>query len=160
MGEATYYGKINFDTPEHALAAAEPFEKLCLEIYNAGEYWQNHRDPSVKEDLELSRKIFWDGFELLFPQATAYLKSSLPELWGLDYNNALARYLDAIGHPNDVSYIEVYGDQLRWSSEVWHFADWDPFINYVKKTFPGAESGGYISDEYCDINYFDMIGEN
>jgi hypothetical protein len=160
MGEATYYGKISFDTPAHAEEALEPFKNLCRDVFKAGEYWQGNRHFPVKDPPDMTREQFWYGMNMAHPLASAYLKT-IPNIWGEDCNNALAGLLDVIGCLSDIDFqCDVYGDQIRWCSEVWHFADWGPFIWYAKQTFPGALSGGYTSDEYADIDYYDMISES
>jgi hypothetical protein len=167
MGEATYYGKLVFDSAEHASAAYEPFKALCLEIYKSGEYWQDNRgSPPLFASTklkEMTDEEFWTNFETQFPNAAEYLKScgnnrfgdKVP-VWRGDRNNGLAGLLEPIGMEEDVDQISIYGELIQWSSTVWHFAEWDPFLDYVKQKFKGCVRVGYASDEYTD--YFETIG--
>lgn len=154
MGEAVYYGKITFNGITEAQEAMEPFKALLLDIYNASEFWQKNRGSFTPADL--SQDEFWIKLEEYHPLAAKYLKT-MPSIWGHDRNNPLAGLLDVLGHPDDLSEVHLYDNEIRWSSEVWHFADWGPFINYVVDTFAGATRGGSLSDEYVDVDYFTMI---
>jgi hypothetical protein len=126
---------------------------ICLSQY----YWQDHRGDQSPE--------FWRVFELTFPRSADYVKSIPagavflhPEpIWGGDTNNSLAGLLDALGHKDDVDNIELHDNEIRWYSIVWHFANWEPFCDYVKKTFIGVRDAGYVSDEYSECDYYDMI---
>jgi hypothetical protein len=149
MGEATYYGKLVFETVDQAAAVADEFAELCREVCRSDDWWQDHRGEDYRER-------FWPEYEQLFPKATEYLKS-IGAIWDGDNNNPLAGLLEPLGREEDSDSIDVYLNEIRWHSEVWHFADWDPFIMFCKSKFLGCVGGGFVSDEYSDCNYYDMI---
>lgn len=165
MGEANYYAKLIFESEEEAKNALEEFKALCIDICKSEDYWQSNRGfvSSVKPIVEMTDEKFWDGFEKSYPLATNYLKSleygrhGEVSPWGNDRNNGLAGLLEPIGRIDDVENIHVRGNEIRWSSEVWHFADWDPFIKYCQHYLKGCEGGGWLSDEYVEVDYYEMI---
>lgn len=165
MGEAIYYGKLFFDTKENAAASFETFGDLCVEFCKSDRFWQKNRGISFldnDETVPMTDEEFWTQFETIFPNVAEYLKGlgsgrhgygESP--WGVDRRNGLAGLLEPIGREDDVSNIYLVDNQIWWSSEVWHFADWDPFIRYAVNKLPGCESGRYMSDEYADL--FDLV---
>jgi hypothetical protein len=163
MGEATYYGKLTFDNIDSAKIAYEPFKALLLEIYSAGEFWQKYRGLEHDEENN-GRGWFWQEFEEKFPNASEYLKSidhyrsdTTNPIWGGDCNNSLAGLLDVLGSPDDTDYVLQENTYILWNSTVWHFSDWDPFIEFCKKTIKGCIKGGWLSDEYVEPDYYNLI---
>jgi hypothetical protein len=169
MGEAYYYGKIVFNSAQEAEAAFEDFKALCLEVCKSGDFWQENRGPkiglsSTSTQKELTQEEFWTEFEKQFPKTADYLKSMEADrfgnpgpIFGGDRNNALAGLLEPIGHEDDVENIHLNMNEIRWSAEVWHFANWDPFCRYVEKKFAGVQQANWLSDEYAEVDYWAMI---
>lgn len=50
--------------------------------------------------------------------------------------------------------MRVVDNAIWYSAYVWHFADWDPMLDFIKRRY-GAERYTWLSDEYVD--YFDLL---
>jgi len=152
LGEATYYVKAQNCTIE----ALENIKKFILEVSEAQDWWQDHRDMEVAG----KRSTFWTEFEKKFPLTSKYLKcvkgyGSDTVLFGGDCNNDLAGHLD-FGDAGDVeNSLELDPDgEIRYSAEVWHFAQWDGFAKFLQSEY-GLTNVRWISDEY--MNPFDLL---
>ena len=148
MGSATYYLKAKFPKKitEKKFQAIRNF---FIEGSKAADYWQSNRGKTPDQ--------FWPDFEKQFPEVTTYLKGL--ELFGKDCNNALAGQID-FGEQEDIEDNMTYeGNLLTYHAEVWHFAQWDPILKYLKGRY-GAVQTGYVSDEYVEETsyYYDAIG--
>jgi hypothetical protein len=180
MGMAVYYLKARF--PKGALRKHFPeIQKLWREGPPAADFWQENRGKKPAE--------FWPKFVEKFPLVTEYLRtiasrenpdagsyrvsgvSSRDEkfvkdpqphsLVGLDCNNELAGTLN-FGETGDFERLEHDGVVLYFNAEVWHFADWEPLMAFLKNKW-GATAAGYLSDEYTEEHedsqgYYDAIG--
>ena len=157
MGEATYYCKIFFDTPQEAQAALPKIKKFITEGIEAEDFWHSRRDDNYDDN---TRKIFWSDFEQKFPEVSNYLRATIIQdgeneatpLFGGDCNNRLAGLLD-FGTPGDDEYVDIDGNAICYAAYVWHFAAWDPWLDFVQKRY-GAQRYSWVSDE--DANYFDL----
>lgn len=145
MGEATYYMKIRYDSPEKDAENHEKVKAFCLEGTRAEEWWQNHRS--------LSTQNFWPTFKNMFPNVYQMLEDS-GHAEG-DCNNALAGVIDfCTTEEEEWTLPSLHGSEIRWQATVWHFADWGHQAGYFT-THCGADSAEWISDEYMDP--FDCI---
>jgi len=139
MGEAIYYAKWKYTNKMLAKTALTKISSFLQETQEAYDFWQENRGNTPDE--------FWPKFKNKFPKCYNFLASF--HLAGGDCNNALAGTM-SVGHE------DCYIDELevRYSAEVWHFAEWSPFVQWLAID-TGAESYGYVSDE--DANLFDCI---
>jgi len=156
MGEATYYMRIRF--PKGTLKKKLPeIQNFFKEGLKAGDWWQKNRG---RED----GASFWTDFEKEFPMVTEYVKTlesskgvnQRPQpVWGNDHNNGLAGNLDFAGYESDIEQMGYektpHGDELIYSSMVWHFAEWGPLIDFVQKKWGGSKSA-WQSEECMNEN--------
>jgi hypothetical protein len=141
MGEAVYYGKLCFKTSEEAESKFETIKNLLLEFSRAENWWQDNRMLKEKEE---NKNWFWKNFEVKFPNVKEYLEHA--ELWNKNYNNDLAGQLDLLGWEGDINTLVLKEKNISWHSEVWHFADWQPFKKFIEPKFNCVFE--YISDEW------------
>jgi hypothetical protein len=145
LGEAYYYMKADGCNDEKF----EKIKQFFIEGAKSGDFWQENRGIFHKKELTPETLSgFWVPFEKEFPMVSKYLTSI--GLFGKDFNNALAGYLD-FGNPEEVEeniYLSKDGE-LRYSAFVWHFADWNPLMKFLKTEF-GLVNARYVSDEYLD----------
>ena len=144
MGECVYYLKAKFATEEKARNAAEKLSEALAELDKAYDFWQKNRGKTPAE--------FWSNFEAEFPHAMAILKVTPGFELGGDCNNNLAGKLSYC--ENGEPQVEVFGKEIRYSAEVWHFADWDGLKNWIESALE-AEAVTWASDE--GIDPFDAI---
>ncbi len=144
MGEATYYLKARI--PGLTDDKVEEIREFFAEGYRASEFWHGHRDGGPQD--------FWPDFKAKFPLVSDYLA----ELLDSPDNNALAGILDFGLEEGQRLEDTVWseGDWLYASAYVWHFASWDRLLAFLKTKW-GAVEGGWLSDEYAEIDYFGMI---
>jgi hypothetical protein len=151
MGEAVYYAKIKYKSPKAAKEALPVITELFHQGVDAANYWQNNRGEPGEGFMGRrggkTQNNFWKEFENKFPMVADYLKFS--KKFGGDKNNALAGQLD-FGEHEDIENIRVDGEYVLYSAEVWHFANWDPLLNYVVKTTKAIKQS-WLSDEYANI---------
>jgi len=159
MGSCMYYLKVR-DCKQDVV---ESIREFILEGCEAEIWWQDHRDyERIKDDPEKTRAKFWDQFTIKFPIISKYLK--FIGKYGGDCNNALAGCID-FGTDEDVEdhldFTEgdedkngVVHGELRYSAEVWHFADWGGFAEFLENEF-GVRDARWISEE--DMNPYDLI---
>ena len=142
MGSAVYHMKARVDESQ-----VEPIKAFIAEGIGAYEFWQENRGKTPDE--------FWPEFREKFPLVTEYLKSMGMDVEAGDNSNSLAGNLDFgnEGDEEDIEYSTEKGE-LHYASEVWHFANWSPFMAFLESHF-GAEKTGWLSDEY--INPGDLI---
>jgi hypothetical protein len=140
MGTAVYHLKVQF--PENISETKfEVLKAFFLEGSEAGDFWQSNRGKSPEQ--------FWPEFEKKFPAISEYLKGL--GKYGKDCNNSLAGILD-FGEKEDIeNSLEYHDNLLTYHAEVWHFADWDPLVNFLKSHL-GAVKTGWISDEYSEAS--------
>lgn len=143
MGEATFYCKIFFNTQQEAQAALPKIKKFITEGIEAEDFWQSRRNDNCDDN---TRKIFWSDFEQKFPEISNYLRHA--SYFGGDCNNRLAGLLD-FGTPDEAEYVDIDDNAIRYMAYVWHFADWEPWLDFVKKRY-GAERFSWVNDEYVD----------
>lgn len=163
MGEAVYYAKIAFDTDEECEKAAPAIKSFFVEVCNAEQFWQNNRSIYAREPkVELfTGEKFWVEFEKNFPLVADYLKflgnnyADKP-IWNGDSDNGLAGKIDIAYDANDVNYgFRIDGCLILYSAEVWHFADWDGFAEYIESRWGGKMN--WLSDEYVEVDIFNML---
>jgi hypothetical protein len=158
MGECFYYLKAYGCKKEEV----EKIRNFILEGGEAEVWWQDHRDYERKVDPEKTREVFWKEFDVKFPMVSKYLK--FIKKHGGDCDNNLAGLID-FGTDEDVEdyfdFIDDYTDddgivygELRYSANVWHFADWDGFAEFLQKEF-GVKEVKWVSEE--DMNPFDLL---
>lgn len=140
MGEATYYLKVQIPGLNEAII--EEIREFCAEGYRASEFWHGRREDDGPED-------FWPDFKKKFPLVSEYLG----ELLDTKDNNSLAGELD-FGLLENTLWSD--GDWLYGSAYVWHFANWDRLIAFLHTKW-GATTGGWLSDEYEQPDWFAMI---
>lgn len=147
MGEATYYLKAQFKNRQAAHKALPQVKAFIEEVGKAYTYWQDNRDSRMRDDA------FWADFQGQFPQAYDFLK--FQGIAGGDKNNALAGKI-SFGDTGYLDSLQTEGNLLLYHELTWHFADWQPFCEYLKLKF-GAEKAGYISDEYVEPDYYGLV---
>jgi hypothetical protein len=157
MGEATYYLKAQFESQAAAEAAVPGIKRLISEGIQAQDWWQNHR----RMEHEGKRAEFWSGFKEKFPLTTKYLQSFQAGCCGGEHilldddcNNGPAGFLDFGSDEEDLEAVNVQGNTVTYYALVWHFARWDPFLNFIASEH-GAVKIGWVSDEYLEP--FDSI---
>lgn len=142
MGEATYYMKARFPSEETAQQAAVKTIAFFQRVNLCADEWQKVRHGGEAADKALREK---------YPDVFAGLKLGPPKEYDAAMNY-LAGQLDAPPDPEEC--VSVDGDEIRFWGTVWHFADWDGFVMWLKEEC-GAEVAAYVSDEYLDP--FDSI---
>jgi len=147
MGTARYYMRAEFGSEEKAESALLKIKKFLKEAKKAQDYWQANRDMEYKDQ----RSQFWDKFSTLYPEVSKYL--DVAGYYGGECNNTLAGRI-SFGGSDEIN-IELYGDEVRYNAEVWHFANWTMFGKFLKTEY-GARKFGYVSDEYA-IDYYGQI---
>lgn len=122
MGECAYYIKAHFKTEEEAQKAAEELSEFIEEANKAYNFYQNKGSGKDPQD--------WIDFEKQYPRVAEYAKT-LPG-WGKDFNEFSGK-LDFGQNGNEFIWDGKtigYGDY-----DVWHFADWDPWAEYIKTKY-------------------------
>lgn len=142
MGMATYYMKAYYKDEALAAKNAKPVEAFINQLADAENYWQDNRDKTPKE--------FWPVFIEKFPLAYDYLGKPKDDA---DCNNDLAGRL-SFARTDDEATFERSGSVLMYSAYVWHFANWEPFTDYIMDNFE-ADNVKSVSDEH--LNPFDLI---
>lgn len=122
MGECLYLLKAKFATHGKAQIAAKKLVKTLSELDEAYSFWQKNRGKTPAE--------FWSEFEAKFPLALEILKVTPGMEIGGDCNNGLAGKLSYCGNDRQV---EVLGNEIKYSEEVWHFASWTGLEIWIKK---------------------------
>lgn len=149
MGEATYFAGIKFNNHKEAEDKLPKIEFFLKRMSEAGDRWQDTRGGGKEAD---------DKRRTEFPEVYEILKLEVPEegLWGKDYSNYCAGLLDSpYGELNDFV-IFVRNEKVYFKGTVWHFADWQPLMKAMKEYF-GAIEANYVSDEYVECDYFDLV---
>jgi len=103
-------------------------KSFFLEGARSQDYWQENRGKKPQE--------FWPEFKEKFPQVCEYLGRS-----DGDCNNSLGLtgHLD-FGTEEDLERLVLTrGILLTYSAEVWHFADWGPLAEFMKRKFGAKE---------------------
>ena len=148
MGEAVYSLLAEFPKPITD-EQQKAIKNFFLEGSSAEEYWQNNRGIPGHE--QKTKKEFWAEFKTKFPVVSEYLDSI--GCLGKDKSNGLANWLD-FGTVDDIEDSlkfngrEAGGSEMTYSAEVWHFASWEPLVNFLKTKF-GASTAEYLSEEYA-----------
>lgn len=155
MGEARYYTKIFFDTPQDAQKAFPKIQKFFKQGFKAYDFWQKRQETENRDKL-------WDQIDKKFPEVGNYLRTvqyknfntgEFEIAYGNDPDNALAGLLD-FGDKNEIKLMRVVDNAIWYSAYVWHFADWNPILNFIRKRY-GALRTEWLSDEYIDP--FDLL---
>jgi predicted nuclease of restriction endonuclease-like (RecB) superfamily len=154
MGEATFYLKMQLPKRKKTEVIKQQIQKFFEEGRLAESYWQEHRE------LERTgkREDFWKEFQVKFPQVYKYFKLGFLADKGCD--NALANALDFGSQDEIVDHVMVVNvkrkriKELWYHATVWHFADWDLLMAFLKDEF-GLSRGRWLSDEY--IEPFDLL---
>ena len=147
MGEATYYCKIFYRSPEEAKAALPKVAAYLSEGSKAHDFWQANRSRKPED--------FWPGFEKNFPEVSNYLRWCM--IFGGDCNNSLAGMMSFGEEMDVVENLIAEGRVIKYSAEVWHFADWKPLFEFICKR-TGGHSFKWLSDEW-DRDFFDLLHE-
>jgi hypothetical protein len=140
MGQANYYLKARFESPEKASDALPKIATFIVSGQKAETYWQSNRGRPSDQ--------FWPQFDAEFPVVAEYLKSFGKH--GGDCNNTLARYIDFGTEGEEEPEICMDSAVILFSACVWHFADWAPFCRFLGEKF-GATAADWLSDEYADL---------
>lgn len=138
MGEARYYGRLAFETPQEAEERADQVEEFLKRVREAEDMWQEVRGGKRGDDQ--LRKKFPDVFEKL--------KLKRPRGNTPDYCNYLAGELDSPFGEDDYEFT-VNGNEVRFAGTVWHFANWESLMDALME-MTGAVKSGWVSDEYID----------
>ena len=155
MGEARYYTKIFFDTPQDAQKAVPKIQKFFKQGFKAYDFWQKRQETENRDKL-------WNQIDKKFPEVGNYLRTvqyknfntgEFEIAYGNDPDNALAGLLD-FGDKNEIELMRVVDNAIWYSAYVWHFADWNPILNFIRKRY-GALRTEWLSDEYIDP--FDLL---
>ena len=149
MGEARYYLKAKIP---NLSSKRDEIKEFFVEVYRAEEYFH--------ENTGTVRESFWAEFAKMFPATCDLLKDVVyngKHVLGGDISvlYGLLCYSDTMSMDTD-PLIDCAGDQLKYSAEVWHFADWDPIVPYLKRRW-GATRAGWLSDEWVDPDYWAYI---
>jgi len=151
MGTAVFHLKARFETEvtEEKLTEVRNF---LIEASKAYDYWQANRGSTPGK--------FWPTFIKDYPLMTEFLKDN-KRLEG-DCNNGLSGLM-GFGEEEDakenLTRVAWRGEEdlITYHAEVWHFADWQPLCEFLKKKF-GAVKAGWLSEEYAEEqDYSDQI---
>src|SRR5574343_754026 len=126
MGEAYYYAKIGFRTHEEAELALPKFHEFIqqnMEVHNQGDDPENCSDFAEKYPL----------IAKFFEQCGCNETQDIGDQRRGDNGN-------------------VVENEIWYSAEVWHFADWQQTFLFIAKEL-GAIKLGWISEE--DVSLFD-----
>lgn len=142
MGTAFYYGKLTFESEQAAQENLEIVTEFLHKLAEAERDWHNSRRKSDSQGLWLRNR---EVFETL----------GIPEDIEVDEcMNQFAGKLDSPFTCGDEN-IFLYANEIRFSGEVWHFAEWDYLGAALRKITPAVKFG-WISDEYVE-DYFAQI---
>lgn len=141
MGEAIYTLTAKFESEKAAKDAQPKVKAFLTEVDNAYSFWQKNRGE---------RMDFWTPFKAQFPMVYKFLAGQTENGRRLevdnDYSNALSGRMSLVGSIEDIGSVAVHGKILTYSSEVWHFANWRHFDEFMKTEF-GALDAVSVSDE-------------
>ena len=125
MGECAYFLKAEFQSEARAEEVSKELNKFFAEAKDAYNFWQKGRDGN--------EETFYKTFEKEYPLTTEYLKDA--DLWGKKGKNvhALSGKID-FGQEGDETLVQ--GTTVGWGSDgVWHFSNWTPVCNFIKKKY-------------------------
>ena len=123
MGECAYFLKAEFQSEARAEEVSKELNKFFAEAKDAYNFWQKGRDGD--------QKTFCKIFEKRYPLTTEYLKDA--DLWGNKNINALSGKMD-LGQEGDETLVQ--GTTVGYGSDdVWHFSNWTPVCNFIKKKY-------------------------
>ena len=137
MGEATYTLEIR-NIKKSDLPKIEAFIKQGRDAEN---YWQEHREM----ERSGNRAAFWSEFKKKFPDIVEYLEPT--GLVDGDCNNDLAGQIDFDDCNGEMNFVLFDDGVFQYSAMVWHFSNWDHFLNYLTKKY-GGTNGKWWSDEW------------
>lgn len=139
MGEATFYFKAKFESSKAAKDALPIIQKYLVQQFEAGEFWQSHRDNIADGGKEMLMTI---------RERWPMTEESLRGITKLDAsaNELAGQFIDA---SESKPYIGGASDEVRYSEYVWHFDNWDHLKRFAEK-IPGCIQAAWISDEYID----------
>lgn len=151
MGEAIYYMKAVWNTPPEAEEAKPKVEEFLNRMHQAEDMWRETRN-------EGDHQAAYEALKSQFPEVFEVLHITPPGDPGhYDWRglNFLAGLLDS-PYDEECWEIEHFDNEVRFSGEVWHFANWDPLAGALKETF-GAKLSGWVSDEYVYPDFYSLI---
>ena len=134
MSECAYYFKAAFPSVKAAKTAAEELQKFFLEAMDANDFIHEF------SGICTHAKKFWGILDKKYPRVSEYLK-----VVGLWKNKSMDLPLD-FGSDRD-NEVYVSGAEIGWGDgSVWHFADWSPLCEFVKKKY-GATKAVWDNEE-------------
>lgn len=171
MGEATYYFRSIFPSKEQARKSLPKIRRYLKEHQKAYDEWQRVRGKPTKgfevyikerdgcsncqnrlrcltNSIEANAKCRYEYLKETYPLAfrfipTPHFDQALNDLagWLLDYEP-------------DFGILERDKNEIRFSQEVWHFDNWEHLEKFARSL---GGKGGYISDEYVETDYYNLI---
>jgi hypothetical protein len=141
MGECAYYLKAEFLTEKDAKAVEKKLDDFFAEARDAYEFWQSNRglgDTSVvntdgkavaKKTVKMTDELFFQQYAKKFPLMMEYVTAN-----GFKTREALSSHVD-FGQDENNEVVRV-DNVIGWgNASVWHFADWQPLADFIKKKF-------------------------
>ncbi len=141
MGEAFYYLKLQFETNDSAKEILPILQEFFKEGVDSYFFWQRNR----KMEDDGRRKAFWKRFKLKFPLVCEYL-GDLVE----GNCHGMVGLLDFGDSERDVDNdMQVHQNEIWYNAWIWHCANWEPLINFLKYKFK-ALKGGWVSEKFFE----------
>ena len=140
MGSAAYYLKADFPAGVDLEKVRNDAEKALLALAKFNDAWQGCREESGSTPMQRVEQL-----KNLFPQV--WEDFSLDAIEVKPDDRVLNCFAGELCITSEL-HLEVKGNQLRLSDEVWHFADWTRIEAYFTKL--GATNVASVSDEYSD----------
>ncbi len=146
MGEATYYAKVYFESNDKAVSSLPKVQAFLMECVNASEWLAQNHIPTDTKPFDL------EGFAKIYPLANEFIRF-VEEEKGRSGATRIGP-LEDVGDLHEIDSMGVAERCIYYCATVWHFADWDPLMDFIVQKF-GAVNGSWLSDEYMDP--FDLL---
>jgi len=151
MGEATFYAKLLYNSHEEAKAAKDVVDSFLKRVDDACNMWH---DVRMLKDPFRADKILREEFPDVFRELNISDLSDQPQHL-IAHLNYLAGELDSPAGSDDYE-LFVFENEVCFSGTVWHCASWDALMEALAR-MTRAVAYGYVSDEYVEPNYYDLI---
>jgi len=145
MGEATYYLKASFTTPEDAARVFEEFKRAIARLYELNDRWQSIRGERERSCAERRAELTAEFHDLDGMAPWQTIANHCREIGPDACMNCCAGELpDMSADP----YVALHGDEIWLSDTVWHHTSWDGIAEWLRRR--GAVGADWRSDEYDD----------
>ncbi len=145
-GEAIYYAKVYFKNNDEAVTSLPKVHAFLMQCVDASEWLSQNHVPENTKPVDL------EGFAKSYPLASEFIRFMEGKKVG-PYEVS-ERMLEDVGDRQEIDCIAFVDNYIRYCAYVWHFADWNPLLDFIVLKF-GAQRACWLSDEYADL--FDLL---